>query len=73
MPLSSKIIKPLGDGWCALAVAPCELRLKNTLENGQCFGWHRQPGDDNVWVGVLGQRLLALRETESGRKPDVAS
>ena len=44
--------------------APCELRLHSTLENGQCFGWHRQ-GDQPIWVGVLGRRLLALRETES--------
>lgn len=49
--------------WNALAVAPGELRLQTTLENGQCFGWHRQPGDEPVWVGVLGRRLLALRET----------
>ena len=52
-------------GWSALAVAPCELRLHATLDNGQCFGWRRQPGDENVWVGVLGQKLLALRQTES--------
>ena len=52
-------------GWCALAVAPCELRLRTTLDNGQCFGWHRQPGAENVWVGVVGSKLLALKETES--------
>ena len=41
------------DGWSALVVSPCELRLASTLENGQCFGWQRQPGNENVWVGVL--------------------
>jgi N-glycosylase/DNA lyase len=51
--------------WHSLKVAPAELRLRATLENGQCFGWQRQPGDAPVWVGVLGRRLLALRETES--------
>ena len=51
-------------GWRSLAAAPCELRLHATLDNGQCFGWRRQPGDDAVWVGVLGQRLVGLRETE---------
>ena len=53
-------------GWHRLlAASPRELRLECTLENGQCFGWHRQPGDEPVWVGVLGSRLLALRETEN--------
>jgi N-glycosylase/DNA lyase len=55
---------PVG-GWHAISAAPCELRLKATLENGQCFGWHRQPSAEPTWVGVLGQRLLALRETET--------
>jgi N-glycosylase/DNA lyase len=49
--------------WHALAASPAELRLQSTLENGQCFGWHKQPGEDPVWVGVLGRRLLMLRET----------
>ena len=51
-------------GWHALAVPKAELRLHVTLENGQCFGWTRQPGDDPVWVGVFGRRLLALKEVE---------
>ena len=52
--------------WHRLAVPPRELRLDTTLENGQCFGWHRQPGDgDASWVGVLGRRLLEVRETET--------
>ena len=51
-------------GWSALGAPPCELRLHATLDNGQCFNWRRQPGDDAVWVGVLGRRLLALRECD---------
>ena len=52
--------------WTGLGVHPLELRLENTLENGQCFGWRRQPGDSSepVWVGVLGEHVLALRQTE---------
>ena len=51
---------------CSEVVHPLELRLENTLENGQCFGWRRQPGDSSepVWVGVLGEHVLALRQTE---------
>ena len=52
-------------GWHALRASSHELRLASTLENGQCFGWHRQACEEPVWVGVLGRRLLALRETES--------
>ena len=51
--------------WHKLLARPTELRLESTLENGQCFGWTRQKCDDPVWVGVLGQQLLALRQTES--------
>ena len=52
------------------AVSPRELRLENTLQNGQCFGWQRQQTmrekcADPVWVGVLGHRILALRQTET--------
>jgi N-glycosylase/DNA lyase len=52
--------------WTGLGVHPLELRLDNTLENGQCFGWRRQPGDASkpVWVGVLGEHVLALCQTE---------
>ncbi|MBO8631364.1 hypothetical protein INO08_16820, partial [Staphylococcus aureus] len=32
--------------------------------NGQCFGW-RRVGLEPVWVGVLGRRVLALRQTET--------
>ena len=53
--------------WHKLLVPPRELRLEATLENGQCFGWHRQDGDasHSSWVGVLGRRLLELKETET--------
>ena len=55
----------MGRTWHRLLSAPTELRLRVTFENGQCFGWTRQPGDDPVWIGVLGQRVLAVREIES--------
>ena len=48
-------------GWHALMAPASELRLHATLDNGQCFGWHRQPGAENVWVGVVGSKLLALK------------
>ena len=56
--------------YAAQAVPPRELRLEYTLLNGQCFGWERrQPArevcNDPVWVGVLGKRVLALRQTET--------
>ena len=50
--------------WTSLRVNARELRLDTTLENGQCFGWRRQPGDEPVWVGVLGEHVLALRQAE---------
>ena len=56
----------LHQSWQRLAASPLELRLEATLQNGQCFNWYRQPGAEPVWVGMLGRRLLALRETESG-------
>lgn len=60
---------PASSGWHSLFASSRELRLHATLENGQTFGWHRQPdgeSDEPVWVGVLGRRLLALRQTETG-------
>ena len=50
--------------WHRLGVPPQELRLDTTLENGQCFGWQRQPGSDPVWVGVLGEHILALMQAD---------
>ena len=68
------VARPAAAPWSKLLglTSPRELRLTATLENGQCFGWHRQPsgciGDGvsgPVYVGVLGSRLLALRETDT--------
>ena len=50
--------------WTSLRVNARELRLDTTLENGQCFGWRRQPGNEPVWVGVLGAHVLALRQAD---------
>ena len=50
--------------WAPLKVPAAELRLEQSLANGQCFGWRRR-ADSDVWVGVLGSRLVELRETES--------
>jgi N-glycosylase/DNA lyase len=50
--------------WHALRVAPRELRLDLTLSNGQCFGWQRSPSDESTWIGVVGPRVIALRQTE---------
>ena len=55
----------LTDGaWREAPGAGAELRLEHTLQNGQCFGWQRQPGDALVWAGVLGAHLLELQQTE---------
>ena len=53
-------------GWHALRASSHELRLASTLENGQCFGWHRQACEEPVWVGVLGQRLLHWQSERVG-------
>eukprot|EP00962_Isochrysis_galbana_P051716 scaffold23168_cov125-Isochrysis_galbana.AAC.3 len=50
--------------WYALRVPPRELRLDLTLSNGQCFGWQRSPSDESTWIGVVGPRVVALRQTE---------
>jgi len=61
----------LWTGWRNLDVAPCELRLKMTLDNGQCFEWYRITPHDAIttttieleYAGVLGARLIGLRQT----------
>ena len=64
--------------WCDLQVDPAELRPDFTLMMGQCFNWRplntpkfqdtAGPGksrdsDHICWVGVLGGRALAVRQT----------
>jgi N-glycosylase/DNA lyase len=57
------------DGWHDLAVPPCELRLRMTLDNGQCFEWVRikkQAQEEDAaleYAGVLGECLISLRQT----------
>lgn len=58
--------------WHDLDVAASELRPCASLATGQCFNWRPVQfqatpggGDDDTmaWVGVVGQRVVALRET----------
>ena len=51
--------------WRTLCKSAQELSLRNTLSNGQCFSWcHLER--TNEWVGVLGKRVLLLRQHEAG-------
>ena len=51
--------------WHPLRVPPAELRLEHTLTNGQCFGWRRRDAADYTYVGVLGKRVIEVRQTDS--------
>jgi len=51
--------------WASLRAPAAELRLEHTLNNGQCFGWRRRSAEEPVWVGVLGARVLELRQTDT--------
>ena len=56
--------KELAGGWRTLAGAsPAELRPAHTLLNGQCFGWRPHELRQHEYVGVLGQRVVAIRQT----------
>jgi len=55
--------------WHDLKVSEMELRPCATLATGQCFNWRpvqfhdSMDNDDTVaWVGVVGHRVVALRE-----------
>lgn len=41
-----------------------DLCCDHTFGNGQCFGWTRE--DNGSWVGVIGSRIVALRDGEKG-------
>ena len=40
------------------------LDLRQTLESGQCFRWRRL--DDGAYVGISGNHILKIRQTEDG-------
>jgi N-glycosylase/DNA lyase len=40
-----------------------ELRPAHTLLNGQCFGWRPHELREREYVGVLGRRVVAVRQT----------
>lgn len=51
--------------WTRLRLAAAgELRLHATFANGQCFGWKpiAEPDGSAIWVGVLKDSVVALRE-----------
>ena len=41
-----------------------ELRPAHTLLNGQCFGWRPHELREREYVGVLGRRVVAVRQTD---------
>ncbi|EOD22614.1 hypothetical protein EMIHUDRAFT_255048 [Emiliania huxleyi CCMP1516] len=45
---------------------PAELRPAHTLLNGQCFGWRPHEHRVDEYVGVLGRRVVSIRQTTSG-------
>jgi len=56
--------------WHDLKVPATELRPCATLATGQCFNWRPVQFHDSIdnddtvaWVGVVGDRVVALRET----------
>jgi N-glycosylase/DNA lyase len=58
-----------GSSWHRLRVSPNELRVTDTLLNGQCFGWRAlprgvddDPGVGPDLVGVLGNHIVLLRD-----------
>ena len=42
-----------------------ELRPAHTLLNGQCFGWRPHELREREYVGVLGRRVVAVRQTDT--------
>jgi N-glycosylase/DNA lyase len=51
--------------WRTLSAGNAELRPAQTLLNGQCFGWRPHEEREKEYVGVLGCRVVAIRETET--------
>ncbi|CAM9110279.1 unnamed protein product, partial [Phaeothamnion confervicola] len=47
--------------WHDLCASPEELRPEFTLNMGQCFNWRE--ASPHTWTGVLGSRVLAIRQT----------
>eukprot|EP00041_Stephanoeca_diplocostata_P021128 m.486197 g.486197 ORF g.486197 m.486197 type:complete len:156 (-) comp21743_c1_seq14:2043-2510(-) len=51
--------------WHGLGSPPTELRVVDTLLNGQCFGWHMRPPETAPHpelIGVVGDKVVGLRE-----------
>jgi len=52
--------------WKTLSRCPAaELRPGHTMLNGQCFGWRPHESREGEFVGVLGRRVVAIRETSA--------
>ncbi|XP_025017346.1 N-glycosylase/DNA lyase isoform X2 [Tetranychus urticae] len=53
-------------------VSPNELNLSLTLVCGQCFRWKRRKQDDNVWFGVILDKVFELNQKilKTGSKPE---
>jgi 3-methyladenine DNA glycosylase/8-oxoguanine DNA glycosylase len=70
-PTSSTAAKA-ENGWYDLGASPHELTLSFTLGNGQYFSWKKLSNqkvsarvEDNIYVGVIDQTPVALRQTET--------
>lgn len=59
-PLPYSLVEQNND---LLVITPC-FSLNETLDCGQAFRF--SPIDDNVWQGVVGMRLLKMKQTDDG-------
>ena len=51
--------------WVSLGCTRKELILSHTLPNGQCFNWgETQNTTARTWTGVLGRRVIALKQKD---------
>ena len=44
-----------------------ELRPAHTLLNGQCFGWRPHDLREKEYIGVIGNRVIAIRQVVTGQ------
>lgn len=56
--------KGLAAGWSLLGTPASELRLEHTMPTGQSFRWISPKDDRSEYLGVLGNRVMILRQLE---------
>ena len=66
------VAKCLDATWTPLGLATRELRLKHTLPTGQSFRWRARGREDGrEYVGVVGRRVVRVREVDDGERGEV--